>query len=383
MYKQIYSLTLILTAIIFPCCQNIQKDNCPTILVDVQKTGSIDLNQLSDLYDIVALETTEKNYIKQVEQVFLIDTFIVVWDSKSNEVFTFNNKGKYLYSIGSKGQGPEQYGKIEDVYVDYINKTISILDNTKQTAISYNIQGNFIKADKIPFFAYAFKPTKNGYWLLNYAQNKDRNILIYMDKETGNNSKGYLKSDFNLTLMNTNNFIEDSNGNTFFHFPNENTIYLLDEHSLQPYLHFDFGKGANPFKDINTQAYQDFLKMNKYIGGINRVYIYKNHLFFSFSKFNGINNNIEQFNTYVTLSDLKVTNYNYSIKHSNKIGVSPLPDIVGLSKGKLVYMINPNILPPKLINKINDSKANYNLSDLEINNDSNPILIIYNLDKKH
>lgn len=371
-----------LIAIIFLCCQNKQKDNCPTILVDIKSTGSIDLNKISDLYDIIALETTDENYIKQVEQIFLIDTFIVVWDSKVNEIFLFNKKGKYLHSIGSKGHGPEQYGKIEDVYVDYNNKTISILDNAKQTVISYSIQGDFIKTNKIPFFAYAFKPTKDGYWLLNYAQNYDKNILIYIDKTTGKIIKGYKKSDYNLTLINTNNFIEDFDGKTLFHYPNENTIYILDEHSMLPYLNFDFGDGANPYKDVNTKDYQDFIKNNKYVGGINRVYVYKNHLFFSFSKYNGVNMNIEQYNSYVTLSDLKVTNYNYDIKHSDKIGVSPLPDIVGLSQGKLVYMINPNILPPILISKINDSRANYNLNDFEINNDSNPILVVYNLDKK-
>lgn len=381
MNKQFFLLLLI--AILFSGCQHQQKNNCPTILVDIQSTAPFALNEISDLYDIVALETTGENYIKQVEQVFVIDSLIAVWDAQTNEIFAFNNKGKYLYSIGSKGQGPEQYGKIEDVYVDYNKKHISILDNTKQAVISYNLQGHFIKSDNIPFFAYAFKPTEKGYWLVNYAQNTDKNILIYMDKTTKQNTKGYIKSDINLTLINTNNFTEDTDGKTLFHYPNENTIYRLDENNMYPYLKIDFGAEANPFTDINTKDYQDFIKKNKYVGGIHRVFAHKDHLFFSFSKFNGVNMNAEQYNAYVSLPGLKVTVYNYDIQHSDKIGISPMPEIVGLSQGKLVYMINPNILPPKLISKINDSKSNYHLGDVEITVDSNPILVIYNLDKQH
>ncbi len=272
----------------------------------------------------------------------------------------------------------KQYLDVEDIYIDYKKRHILLLDNGKNAVITYDIDGHFVCIDKISYYAYAFYPMADKYFLLNYAQNKLKNNLILVDKETQEITNGFLPTQMNLPVINSNNFFEETIGKVFFHFPYNDMIYKLNNDGLKAYLEIDFGKYKNP---INMQSanFFDFIKTQEYVGGIHAFYAYREHLFFSFYKYNGTDRKIDLYHSYVSMSNQKAIVYNYGLKHNEKLPISPLPEIIGLSEGTLIYQINPNILEENLIEKINRSELIKDSDSLVVSSEDNPILVLYEL----
>lgn len=375
---------LIISILIFQNCTGSTRmpDNIPVLHIDTKNISILDLNKISTSNTIIPLETTDFNLIKKIGQVFLIDTAVIVWDAGMHNVHVYNNKGKYLYNIGKRGPGANEYIEIEDVYVSHENKTVSIFDNGKRAVHTYKVTGELISLESIPYYAYSFYPAANGYWLFNNAQNKDKYNLFLWNTKDRKIQSGFLPNKNILDIYPTNNFFHDEDKGLFFHYPNEDIIYRIDGEKLEPYLYVDFGPKKNPYTDINSLQYLDCVERNEYIGNINNLYIHGDKLFFQFSEHFGRNNTrIQSYYAYSSISDLKTTLYEVNLKHSENIPISPLPDIIGLSMNKLIFQINPNILNnDRLMELINKMVQTYGYTT-KIDFESNPILIMYELTK--
>lgn len=104
--------------ILFQCNNTTTEEGLTnTVNVDINKKETFYLDSIADFGGIVPLEVTDESYIKEINQVYLVDSFIVVWDSPMNNILIFNDKGRYLYNLGSKGRGPKEYLSFESVYV--------------------------------------------------------------------------------------------------------------------------------------------------------------------------------------------------------------------------------------------------------------------------
>lgn len=366
--------------ILFQCNNTTTEEGLTnTVNVDINKKETFYLDSIADFGGIVPLEVTDESYIKEINQVYLVDSFIVVWDSPMSNILIFNDKGRYLYNLGSKGRGPEEYLSFESVYVDYNKRHISLMDNSKLSVITYDIFGNFISEDEVPYYAYAFYPDKKGYWMLDYGQNPLKDNLILVDCESKDIIQSFMGTNDNLIVMSSNNFFEDELGNVLFHFPYLNTIYTLEEDGLKPFLRVDFGKLQNPYTDMKSSNFHDVIKSNNYVGGIHNLYKYEDHLFFSFYKYHGSSNNIDSYNVHISLLDNKVSVFDFNLRHTSELPVSPLPTIIGLSDGKLIYQIDPNILDEALIDKLKDSDLMRDAGVSAITAEYNPILVIYDM----
>jgi len=125
----------------------------------------------------------------------------------------------------------------------------------------------------------------------------------------------------------------------------------------------DFGKRKNTYNVYSTE-YQN----SEFDGKINNVYCYGNNLFFSFIR--SMNNTINTYNVYINFDDPMPIVYKINIKYSSSIPVQPIPEILGLSQGKIIYQILPYY-------EVIFKKLQSVFEDLTI--ESNPILVFYNL----
>ena len=125
----------------------------------------------------------------------------------------------------------------------------------------------------------------------------------------------------------------------------------------------DFGR-KETVEDINTEVYK---------GRIHNVHLYGDHLFFSFS--HALRNDIpyEGYNCYLSLKNSEINIYTFNIVHDEKTIVSPLPEITNISKGKLIFQIIPGELPETVFNRLKGTSFG------NVNSQSNPILVLYNL----
>jgi hypothetical protein len=379
--KNSANLFLLLFILLFTCNKNTKKQGETVIHVDVNKVSDFNLDDIAFFEKMIPLETTESNSIKRIERIFLMDTCLLIWDKNLHNIHVYNLNGNFLHFIGKRGQGPKGYYiEITDVFVNYPEKTVSILDNSAKKILSFHIDGEFISSSQLSCFGYSFFDSKEGYWILNHAQNPMKYNVLLVDKKSNEIIRGFLKSEKFLPLIATNNFFRDNNNQVYFHYPNEDFIYKIEGEILKPSIYIDFGKEKNPYIDINSAGYHDYIQRNEFAGQINRVFIYDDKLFFSFSKYYGKERKIDNYQAFVSLTDRKAVVYDYkTVRFSSKTTIQPELPALGLSNGRLFYQINPNILNDQLIDRLKESPGLDRKYVHWINADSNPVLVVYQL----
>lgn len=345
-------------------CQNKQssiiKQNAPTYSFSIDtETTPFDLSTISDLDTIIPLETKDECLIGAIGNVFLTDSSIVVWDKNEGNIFVFDKTGKYVRKIGNKGGSPNEYISIGDVQMN--KDTICILDVAARKIMKYDIAGKLISSSKSNYYMYTFFPVEDGCWGINMHQNENHYNLILLDQNLQKIKSGCFSSTEIPRLYPSNNFFLDEKKNELiFHSPYNDTIYVIEKDSIIPFIAIDFGKDRK-IKDPDSETY---------IGRIHNVYLYGEHLFFSFNHSLGIEKPLTKYTCYISLKKKKATVFTFHIIHDNETIIMPLPEIVNISKGKLIYQIVPGEIGLSFV-----KETPYGTID----GDSNPILVLYNL----
>lgn len=158
---------------------------------EMEKTASISYNDRSFFTECKAIkpEMTDNSIIGEISQIEMTDSLIYILDKKSNALRVFATTGKYLHSIGKKGDGPDEYLAVNAFYINPYNRTINLFDPLKNAVNRYDFSGNFIetvKHDNRHFAAIAratplndgtlfcftnpnFNEEASGYFILNEA----------------------------------------------------------------------------------------------------------------------------------------------------------------------------------------------------------------------
>ncbi|MDD3039913.1 6-bladed beta-propeller [Bacteroides sp.] len=330
--------------------------------INTDNVSELNLQKIADLDKIIPLETKDECLINSIGKVFISDSALVVWDKGNNNIFVFDNAGRYQRSIGRSGPSPEEYINIGDVQMQ--NDTVQILDVATRRILNYNISGKFISSIQSAYYLYTFYVVPEGCWGINVYQNKDHYNLILLDENLQKIKRGCFASDQVLPLCPTNNFSKnEKNGELIFHYQDNDTIYKIQEDSILPFIALEFGK--------NEELKGGDVESSK--GHIHDVHLYGDHLFFSFSHALKDKMPYVGYNCYISLKNSEMTVYDFNVVHDEKILVSPLPEIVNISKGKLIYQIVPGEFPEKVFDRLKETSLGF------MNNESNPVLILYNL----
>ena len=184
---------------------------------------------------VISLETNEKSLIHDRPCLKKDgDNLFVFSKNKPNPILRFDIKGNFLNSIGSIGQGSDEFTNIWDIVVNKDNSLIEILADNKILFFSYD--GIFLKSEKINIPAISFTCVNGNYWF--YAGNNS----VYSEYRLFNTDKKfnivgkYLSDKSNMLPMMMDYNFNQSLYNTFresFY----NNIYCIKEDSLfLPYL---------------------------------------------------------------------------------------------------------------------------------------------------
>ncbi|MDR1742911.1 MAG: 6-bladed beta-propeller [Dysgonamonadaceae bacterium] len=115
----------------------------------MDKTSTVSIREFVDSIEIVPLETNEHCLIKEIDKVRLFEDRIFVLDLQLQHLFCFDKNGRYLFTVLSKGPGPEEYYYTEDFIIDKYNKNILLLDPSGFLSIT-DFNGNFISKTRLP-----------------------------------------------------------------------------------------------------------------------------------------------------------------------------------------------------------------------------------------
>ncbi len=112
---------------------------------------SCDLTKLKDTVDLpLSLFAEELQWVKLDNrdealvsggQTFVTDNYILVRNNRNNPFKLFDKKGRFLTTVGSFGQGPDEYQNVYDEWLDETNGQIFILPWQSDKVLRYNLQG--------------------------------------------------------------------------------------------------------------------------------------------------------------------------------------------------------------------------------------------------
>ena len=114
---------------------NLSSDN-------VSKVALLPLSEAAAKVEIVSLEVTDESLIGEITKMKVTDSDIWVKHYKDNHVLRFSRSGKFLNKVGKVGQGPEEYIRMADFFVDENTKEVYIQTTIVGVKV-YDYEGNY------------------------------------------------------------------------------------------------------------------------------------------------------------------------------------------------------------------------------------------------
>ena len=239
----ISTIIFILFITVFPGCK--ENKNTAERIITFRKANAINLSESHFFSNktIISLETEEYSLIHDYsyvqedgENLFIFST------NRASPILRFDIDGNFMNKIGSIGNGPNEFAKIFDVFINREKSIVEVLDGYRIIYFSYD--GTPIKSEMINVggngtWAAAFTYVKDYYWFYtgnNIAISKYR--LVQSDKNfnivtryLSDKSKMLPFEEYNFHQCSYHTFRE-----TFY-----NNLYYIKEDSLYLAYTIDFG----------------------------------------------------------------------------------------------------------------------------------------------
>jgi hypothetical protein len=250
------------------------------------KTISVDFSDMKDSgkekdlfssYKIVPLETNDSCLISEIIKVILWQDRIFILDGYlTASVVIFDSSGKWINTISRKGQGPDEYLRVSDIFVDEEEQLLCILCPANQKLMLFDKNGQLQKQEKLPNRLIFMEKTSEGY--VACAHNLSTPPLY--------NSNIYtLSSDFKIKSQHfeiPKEWESRSSGyNTKFakyksdiyYYPSfSNIVYRISNDYVSEFYKYDFGKYNFPEEWKSAQHHfssnRDIQAENRYIQSV-------------------------------------------------------------------------------------------------------------------
>ena len=128
-------------------CNKAKQSELLEIPVDIDQNVSIPLSEIAEEITAIKLELTDKSMINPdfTNHVIVSKNNVIV--GQMYNILVFSEDGKFIRSIGSRGQGPGEYNYINCLAFDEINNRLFIFSSRK--IICYDLNGKFLSEFKL------------------------------------------------------------------------------------------------------------------------------------------------------------------------------------------------------------------------------------------
>jgi len=117
--------------------------------IDLTKNHSVSVFDVFSDVKVIKLETSENNLINEIRKVKYYDSHYYILDERSQQIFCFDENGRFVYKINSQGRGKGEYHYIIDFSIDEKNQQIVLLDPVVQRVHFFDLNGNFLSSRDI------------------------------------------------------------------------------------------------------------------------------------------------------------------------------------------------------------------------------------------
>lgn len=207
-----------------------------------------------DSIKYIPLETNDSSLFKNIDKL-CIDSHgnIFVLDIEgTNAVYMFGKEGEFKRRIGQLGRGPGEYNEISDLNL-YRDSMIEIYDSGQDKLIHYDTAGKVV--DEIYNITVGDAQLFHVGDTLGFYRSNGKNAYS-LKIWVGDKEYSYLKQDY-LEMRDKRNYFY-TDGERMYCTDNYNdTLYLIENGMISPYLYIDFQKNKLPEKiRIVEQAWQ-------------------------------------------------------------------------------------------------------------------------------
>lgn len=261
-----FSIFLLLSAL---CSCNHSKKGVPVLFRD----GVAPFAEVVNKVEFIPLETDSVHILGEKPELWVEDSCFIVSDWQNASIFRYSLQGKFLNTIGRKGNGPDEFSGIDGwSYEDGLLTVFSYPDKV----LNFSLSGELLSRRKI-----------SNLGMSSYMVGKD--VLTYMGYGTGLNYRAALLDSSSLKKK----LIEDTKNNNVFNFtplspvitksqdvfildPFNPVVYKYDAEELSPYILFDLGRFEvkeryysfkNPMEAAEYLFSRDYAYINRYAEG--------------------------------------------------------------------------------------------------------------------
>lgn len=150
--------------------------------LDKEVIDSIPLSQLIDSITYSTLNLGDSLVIGRISDMSITDSMIIILDEQTKSVLKFANNGRFLYPIGSNGQGPGEY--IAPEAIDTDDENIYVYDYMQLSVLKYKHDGEFVGRDSVGYADDFVKIDMDGsscYLLASYNSRAEFRGIYFSD----------------------------------------------------------------------------------------------------------------------------------------------------------------------------------------------------------
>jgi hypothetical protein len=139
-----YFLCITVLAFLLLSCSQTKQGNLLEIPIDIDQNNSLALSEIAEEITAIELELTDESLINPdyLQGVIISENEVIIANS-TGKILVFSKTGKFIRTIGSRGQGPGEYGRINNFALDKKNNRLIVSANLK--IIFYDLNGTFLK----------------------------------------------------------------------------------------------------------------------------------------------------------------------------------------------------------------------------------------------
>lgn len=282
--KQIYFLFISIACLLYSACSN-EHSALQNIHIDLTNVREITIEE----NNIVFLETNDSSLLYDIGSVIKLEEKYFIYSR--NVVRVFDRNGNYLSDLSTKGEAPNEYLNIGNIYEE--NKNVFLYDVGLNKLLAFNIDGQctFIKKvtrkQEQPLPVNLFPLNKEKYLSINsYAgEHCQVPVLSIWDKELTNQETiggRYLNSGMRLADI---CYIDNSQRILYWE-PIKDTLFTVTDQRLQPLYSINFGEHGLPTSISRQDVYDRIIAMGKkenykYATFVRYYQVYNDYLFFT------------------------------------------------------------------------------------------------------
>jgi hypothetical protein len=207
-------------------------------------TPKVRFSQVIESIELVRLEETSNSLLSNFYGIEANTNHLVFTSGKELDVFVFSQNGDFGRKINRKGSGPEEYEDITDLWL--AGDTLFIHSRDQKKVVRYDLEGNFIEADRLPNSTGHIYSYKRGYAMeMSYYPINDTSFYRYaVFNQQLEPVAMYLPVEKLIPkgLDFSNNSISTYKEGLLFHRMMNDTVYYLRDEKFTPLVHFDFGE---------------------------------------------------------------------------------------------------------------------------------------------